>query len=319
MDGGAPWNTILEGDAVRVLGELRARGLAFDLAICDPPYNIGKDFGNNRDRMPLDEYLDWSEGYLNAALDLLRPRAPLYLYGMPEVVARIAARFPISEQRLLAWHYTNKATPGLRFWQRSHEALLCLWRGHRPDLLVDQIREPYTPAHLAQGGRERRPTPSRFSEEGEATVYDPHPGGALPRDVIVVPALAGGAGRAERWFVCRDCGGELHPPERLPAHRGHDILKHPTQKPQLLTRRLILSAVPEGSAGRLLVPFAGSGAECVAARSLGIEFVGIEINPEFVDFAGQWLARTAPGMSGPGLSEPAEAEAAPAAEQAVMF
>ena len=55
-----------------------------------------------------------------------------------------------------------------------------------------------------------------------------------------------------------------------------------------LTRRLILSRI-NGTNGKVLVPFAGSGSECVVAKTLGIEYLGIEINPEFVDFATKWL------------------------------
>lgn len=311
------WNTVVEGDATAMLTALRDQGAEFDVAVCDPPYNIGIDFGNNRDRMPLEQYLGWSEEWINLALDLVVAGGIVYLYGRPEIAARIAARFPISEQRFLAWHYTNKTTPGLLFWQRSHETVLALWRGERPRLLVDQIREPYTPEHLAQGGTERTATPSRYANAPEeSTVYQPHPGGALPRDVISIPALAGGAGRAERWFLCRDCGRRVFPPKLLRAHRGHDVLKHPTQKPQALTRRLLLSAVPDGTRGRLLVPFAGSGSECVAARSMGMDFAGIEVNPDFVEFARQWLAQTGQGMSAP-AAESGETEAQ--AQQGVLI
>ncbi len=55
-----------------------------------------------------------------------------------------------------------------------------------------------------------------------------------------------------------------------------------------LTRRLILSRI-SGKDGKILIPFAGSGSECVVAQALRIEYFGIEMNPEFVDFAMKWL------------------------------
>ena len=33
----------------------------------------------------------------------------------------------------------------------------------------------------------------------------------------------------------------------------------------------------------LLVPFAGSGSECVAAKKLGIHFIAFEINPTYIE------------------------------------
>ena len=56
--------------------------------------------------------------------------------------------------------------------------------------------------------------------------------------------------------------------------------KHPTQKPlRLLRRMLALSAKP----GQVcLVPFAGSGSECVAASQHGMYFLGFELEREYV-------------------------------------
>jgi site-specific DNA-methyltransferase (adenine-specific) len=63
--------------------------------------------------------------------------------------------------------------------------------------------------------------------------------------------------------------------------------KHPAQKPVRLARRFIqLSARP----GDLcLVPFAGSGSECVAAKQEGLCFIGFETDPAYVKIAGQRL------------------------------
>ena len=288
---GAEKSRIIHGDVLEVLREL-SPDETFDVVIADPPYNIGKDFGNNHDAMPLDRYVEWSQEWIAECLRRLKPSGLLYIYGFPEILARVSANYDIDGQRWLQWHYTNKTVPSSRFWQRSHESILCLWRRDekRPALEIDQIREPYKPAYLKIAGKTRKETFCRYNSGGRSTVYNAHKNGALPRDVIKAPALAGGAGHAERWFVCRTCGGRLFRPEELAEHRQCDTLKHPTQKPMEVARRLILSRV-NGDGGRVLVPFAGSGSECLAAQEMGLEYVGIELNPEYVDFANQWLAR----------------------------
>ncbi len=59
--------------------------------------------------------------------------------------------------------------------------------------------------------------------------------------------------------------------------------KHPTQKPlRLLTRMINLSAKPKELC---LVPFAGSGSECIAALRCGLRFLGYEINHEYATIA----------------------------------
>ena len=68
----------------------------------------------------------------------------------------------------------------------------------------------------------------------------------------------------------------------------HDALPiYPTQKPMELTKKLILSKI--NGSGNVLIPFSGSGSECVVAKSLGVPFLGIDINPIYVDFGKSWL------------------------------
>lgn len=55
---------------------------------------------------------------------------------------------------------------------------------------------------------------------------------------------------------------------------------HPTQKPLALCEKLIRSCKQAASEGYVLIPFAGSGSECVAAKRLDLPFVGIELNPD---------------------------------------
>lgn len=284
-------NCVIVGDALQMLPQLIRAGKSYDVIIADPPYNIGKDFGNNQSALPVDDYVRWAKSWITLCLTLLKDDGLLYLYGFPEIVARISAQFPLENQRWLVWHYTNKTVPALKFWQRSHEAILCLWKPGRArvHLEVDQIREPYTDSYLKAAGKRRKGTPSRFGASNRETVYNAHEKGALPRDVIKIPALAGGAGYAERWFLCRTCGNAVYPPQLLSEHRDHDILKHPTQKPLELTKKLIRSRINDDAGGQVLIPFAGSGSECVAAQALGVEFLGIELNPAFADFANKWL------------------------------
>ena len=286
------FSQIILGDVLGVLGNL-GNDRKFDVIIADPPYNIGKNFGNNYDRRQMSDYVAWSQEWLSKCFDVLEEDGLIYVYGFPEILARIAVLFPVEEQRWLAWHYTNKAVPSSKFWQRSHESILCLWKPgkKRPALEIDQIRVPYSSNFLKCAGRKRAATASRYGgKNGKVTTYQAHDNGALPRDVISVPALAGGAGAVERWFMCRDCKNQIFPPAEISHHRSHDTLKHPTQKPKELTRQLLLSRI-NGRGGNALIPFAGSGSECVVAYEIGANFLGIEINPEFVDFAKKWLQK----------------------------
>ena len=139
-------------------------------------------------------------------------------------------------------------------------------------------------------GKVRKGTLGRFSKNGLETVYKAHEGGALPRDVIKIPALAGGAGMVERWFLCKTCN-DVFEPRQLQKHEKHEIVKHPTQKPLELSRKLIRSAMPKKD-GVVLVPFVGTGSECVAAKELGQSYIGYEINPDYVRMAEKMIGNT---------------------------
>lgn len=132
-------NAVIEGDVVAVLRSLPADA-KFDVIIADPPYNIGKDFGNNQDAMPLAAYVDWTREWIAECFERLASDGVLYVYGFPEILARVAAVYPIEEQRWLVWHYTNKTVPGLKFWQRSHESRPL--PSHPCRLLAEQRHNP---------------------------------------------------------------------------------------------------------------------------------------------------------------------------------
>ena len=231
------------------------------IILADPPYNIGKDFGNDSDKRSLPDYLDWCENWINGCLRVLKPNGTMFIYGFSENLALILSRIPDDiNRRWIIWHYTNKNVPSLNFWQRSHESILVLWHSDKV-FNRDLIREPYTEGFLnGSVGKERKATPGRYGNK--TTSYTAHANGALPRDVIKIPALAGGAGKSER-------------------------VNHPTQKPLALCDKLIKSCKQQD--GYVLVPFAGSGSECVAAKQNGLSFVGVEINQEYIDIINERL------------------------------
>jgi len=234
-----------------------------DIIICDPPYNIGKDFGNDSDKQELDKYLIWCDEWISECIRILKPNGTLYIYGFSEILAFIRVRININV-RWIIWHYTNKVVPSLNHWQRTHESILCCCK-EKPHFNRDNVREPYTDTYLKNAaGKVRKATKGRFSNGEKETIYNAHENGALPRDVIKISALAGGAGKKER-------------------------VDHPTQKPLELCEKLI-KACKNGNDTLLVVPFAGSGSECVAAKKENINFIGFEINAEYVKICNERLA-----------------------------
>lgn len=259
-----------------------------DIIIADPPYNIGKEFGDFRCRLEMKEYVSWCLLWISECIRILKDTGTMFIYGFSENLAHISVNLPL-EKRWLIWHYTNKTVPRLNFWQRSHESIIIAWKNN-PIFNRDDVRESYTETFLKNAaGKVRKNTKGRFSKGDKETIYTAHEKGALPRDVIKMPALAGGAGRRERWFYCKDCACTCFP-EEIKEHAKCEILKHPTQKPIALTEKLILSCKPEKD-GFVIIPFAGSGSEALVAHNLGMDFIGFEIYQNYVDMANSLISK----------------------------
>lgn len=278
-----------------------------DVVLIDPPYNIGKDFGNSRYKMEMQEYVSWCKQWMHESTRILKDTGTLYIYGFSEILAHLSVNMEIPH-RWLVWHYTNKTVPSSNFWQRSHESIIVGWKDSTKRFFNrDDVREPYTEAYKkgygTEDGQKPRTRPAsvgRFQNNGDKgtakeTLYHVDPRGALPRDVIKISALAGGAGTKERYFYCKKCDKVYHPSERkehkekFPDHKGEDILKHPTQKPLELTKRLLMAARnPEGDT-TVVVPFVGSGSEMAAAKSLDMKALGFEINKDYIRIANKMM------------------------------
>ena len=87
-------------------------------------------------------------------------------------------------------------------------------------------------------------------------LWQPHPLGAKPRDVIEIPTTCNGM---------------------------HEKTAHPTQKPEELLRKIVLAS---SNTGDLVVdPFLGSGTTAVVAEQLGRAWKGCDISLEYCEWA----------------------------------
>ena len=87
------------------------------------------------------------------------------------------------------------------------------------------------------------------------------------------------------WFIPL-CTGE----ERL--RNQHGLKLHPTQKPEALLHRVMLSSTSPGDI--ILDPFAGTGTTASVARRLHRHFIGIERHPAYAEAAIGRVRRTKP-------------------------
>jgi len=75
---------VICGDSIKILPTLESESA--QIIIADPPYNIGKDFGNDSDKQPMDEYLLWCELWIKECLRILKPNGTMFIYGFSEIL-----------------------------------------------------------------------------------------------------------------------------------------------------------------------------------------------------------------------------------------
>lgn len=241
-------NTILLGDAIEFLKSIPNSSV--DLIIADPPYNIEKDkeFGNGAFFNSHDEWLNWCKRWLLEAMRVLKPTGNIFVYAIHNYACFLQTymyEIGLKYRRQIIWNYENG-------WSKYRNGPSChyepiLWFAHRPDSTYHIIREPYK-------SEERLKYP--ITKKGKQ--WKPHPDGRQAGDVWQFPTLAG------RRF-------------------SNERTEHPTQKPLALSKRIIEHFSNPNEV--VLVPFVGSGSECVAAIELGRKFIGSEINAKYVEIA----------------------------------
>lgn len=68
--------------------------------------------------------------------------------------------------------------------------------------------------------------------------------------------------------------------------------QHPTQKPEALIARIIQASSNVGDV--VLDPFVGSGTTCKVARDLKRQWIGVDINPEYIKMSEERIANGTP-------------------------
>jgi modification methylase len=89
--------------------------------------------------------------------------------------------------------------------------------------------------------------------------------------------------------------------ERL---KNDGVKAHPTQKPEALLHRILLSATKPGDV--VLDPFFGSGTTGVAAKRLGRRYIGIEREARYIALAEARLRQTEPALLGQADATPSK-------------
>ena len=98
------------GDSDVLLQNMLDSGIKVDLVLTDPPYNLNKDFGNNSDKLSLDEFLSISRKRIELCRDLLVPNGSIIWFGIHHYIGFIQSIMydvGLNYRRMNIWYYEN--------------------------------------------------------------------------------------------------------------------------------------------------------------------------------------------------------------------
>ncbi len=134
---------IIQGDSLEILKQIPANTI--DLIVADPPYNLGKDYGNNHDLRGFEEYLHFSKKWLTLAHEKLKPTGTIYVFMGVRFVSYL---YHILDQEIgmyfnswITWHYTQGIGKTKGFSPR-HDDILMFTKSDKFKFNLDNVRIP---------------------------------------------------------------------------------------------------------------------------------------------------------------------------------
>lgn len=250
-----PGCTIYNMDCIQAMKRIQSSFA--HLTITSPPYNIGKAYEKP---LPLEEYLQWSEQWINEVYRLTVGHGAFWLnLGYIALPGRAKAiplpyllwdSIPFFLVQEIVWNY-GAGVAGKRFFSPRNEKFLWYVKDQNNYVLhLDDVRDPNV----------KYPTQKK---NGRIKV---NPLGKNPSDVWQIPKVTSGEKRSSQ--------------ERMP---------HPAQFPEAVVERIIKAC---SSAGDIVFdPFLGSGTTAIASLKLGRTVLGFEINTSYCDIAAQRIEK----------------------------
>lgn len=199
---------IILGDCLNELKSIESNSV--DLIIADPPYNVGKDYGNMSDKQNFDEYIEFSKTWLSECHRILKKGGTIYVFIGFRYISYL---YQILENDLemnfinwISWHYTQGVGKTKGFSPR-HDDILMFSKSENYIFNLDDIRIPQkyyrkvnnmrganpgdvwsiSHIHYCQKGRQSHPT-----QKPEALIERMVLASSNPGDLVVDPFSGSG-------------------------------------------------------------------------------------------------------------------------------
>ena len=213
------------------------------LVFADPPFNLNKNYNSYKDNIPFDEYFEWTRKWIESSLRILRDDGSLLIYNIPRLLIHTTS---ILNELAHFRHWiawNSTGKPLGKTLQPAHYGILFYTKTKQSKFF--DVRAPHKTCRKCKS----------FLKDYGGKEHLRHPFGYQISDV---------------W-------DDIH---RI-RHASKRIESHPCQLPVHLIERAILMSTDPGDL--VFDPFCGGGSGAVAAKQLGRDFIGAEIDPHYRD------------------------------------
>jgi DNA methylase N-4/N-6 domain protein len=234
---------LILGNSIQILRKIANNSI--DLIFADPPYGIGKDFGNNTDIFnSSNDYFIWAKEWIDECMRVLKNDGTMYFMSstqnMPKLDVYVDEKYNVVNR--IIWSYDSSGVQSKKKYGSLYEPIIMITKNEKSkytfnynDILIE-----------AKTGSKRKLIDYR------KTPPQPYNTKKVPGNV---------------WDFSRV------------RFKMEEYENHPTQKPKELLERIILASSNIGDI--VLDPFSGSFTTSSVAKELGRKSIGIEINEEY--------------------------------------
>jgi site-specific DNA-methyltransferase (adenine-specific) len=218
---------------------------AVDMTFADPPFNLKKEYNSYKDSLNLQEYLEWCELWITEMVRITKPTGSIFVHNIPKWLTYFAGILNKIADFKHWIAWDAPTAPMGKTLQPNHYGIL-FYAKNAKQLKFYEVRYPHK--------RDRKTT--YLSKDYGGKKAGLHPFGSLVSDI---------------WT-------DIH---RVKHNKYRD--QHPCQLPVHLLERLILMTTDENDI--VLDPFCGTGTTAIAAKRLGRQFIGFELDDKYATIA----------------------------------
>lgn len=258
---------IISGDCLEIMKGIPSNTV--DVSFIDPPFNLVKQYTKYKDNRDTADYLDWSKKWILEMIRITKPSGSIFIHNIPKWLMEYY-RLILNEKE--AAIKEGDKNPYFEHLKKLKIIDWIVWNEAGSPKGRYLYASHYGILHFAKDGKTKFHNvrvPHKFCKTC----------GALLKDY-------GGKKSQINEFgtILSDVWDDIH---RYKHAKRRDF--HPNQLPEPLLERLLLMTANEGDL--VMDPMIGVGTTAIAAKKLGMHYIGMDIDQNYCEIAREKLAK----------------------------